>query len=45
MLTWGEDVRVEANIKRSVADGAHGLAGVEDHLAAFGICLAADLNK
>lgn len=39
MLTWREDIRVEANVKRCVADGADCLAGIEDDLAAFGICL------
>jgi len=37
-LTRGEDVGVEANVERRVADGADGFAGVEDDLAAFGIC-------
>lgn len=38
-LTWREDVWVEANVERRVANGADCLAGVEDNLAAFGICL------
>lgn len=39
MLTWGEDVGVETNVERRVADGANCLASIEDNLAAFGICL------
>lgn len=39
MLTWGEDVWVEANVKGRVADGAHRLTGMEDHLTTCGICL------
>ena len=39
MLTRGEDVRVEANVERCVADGAYCLAGIEDYLTALGICL------
>lgn len=39
MLTWGEDVGVEANVKRCVADRAHCLASIEDNLTAFGICV------
>ena len=40
MLTWREDVWIEADIKRCVADGANGLAGVEDHFTAFGVCVS-----
>lgn len=36
--TWGEDIWVEANVKRSVADGAHCFTGIEDDLTTFGIC-------
>ncbi len=39
IFTWGEDVRVEANVERRVTDGADGLAGIENHLTAFGVCL------
>lgn len=34
LLAWGEDVRIEANIKGRAADGANSLAGVSDHLSA-----------
>lgn len=34
LLAWGEDVRIEANVKGRAADGAHSLAGVADHLPA-----------
>ena len=37
MRTGGEEVRVEANVEGGVADGAHGLAGIQDHLPAFGV--------
>lgn len=36
--TWGEDVWVEADVKRSVTDRAHSFAGIEDDLTAFGVC-------
>lgn len=36
--TWREDIWVEANVERGVADGAHGFTGVEDHLSTFGVC-------
>lgn len=34
LLAWGEDVRIEANIKGRAADGANRLAGIADHLSA-----------
>lgn len=34
LLAWGEDVRIEANIKGRAADGANSLAGIADHLSA-----------
>lgn len=37
-FTWREDVGVEADVERRVADGADCLAGIEDDLPAFGIC-------
>lgn len=39
VLTWGEDVRVEANVKRCVADWAYSFASIQDHLTAFRIWL------
>lgn len=36
--TWGEDVWVEADVKRSVTDRAYSFAGIEDNLTAFGVC-------
>lgn len=38
-LTWREDVRVEADVERRTADGADCLAGIEDNLAVFLVCL------
>lgn len=38
-VTWGEDIRVEADIESCVADGAHCLTGIQDHFTAFGVCL------
>ena len=35
--TRGKEVRVEADVEGGVADGADGLAGVQDHLPAFGV--------
>lgn len=37
--TWRKDIWVEADVEGGVADGTHGLAGIEDHLSAFRVLM------
>lgn len=43
--TWREDIWIEANVERAVADGAHSFTGVEDHLSTFRVCEKGNISQ
>jgi len=43
--TWREDIWIEANVERGVADRAYSFTGVEDHLSAFRVCVKANVPQ